>query len=133
MIVRGWLNSNQVVLLAPGAKGPADLRLLRTHGLQIQEAILTGESVPVEKRSEPVAGDAALGDRFCMAYSGTLVASGQGRGVVVARAGGAGGRIGAGGGRSSFPGTARRSAGTVPSALASAWGIARQKWRVTHS
>ena len=73
-----------VVLLEAGDKVPADLRLLQTHGLQVQEAILTGESVPVEKRTEPVAGDAALGDRFCMAFSGTLVASGQGKGVVVA-------------------------------------------------
>ncbi|HKI62991.1 MAG TPA: HAD-IC family P-type ATPase, partial [Burkholderiales bacterium] len=43
-----------VVLLEAGDKVPADLRLLRTHGLQVQEAILTGESVPVEKRPEPV-------------------------------------------------------------------------------
>ena len=73
-----------VVLLEAGDKVPAELRLLQTHGLQIQEAILTGESLPVEKRIEPVAGDAALGDRSCMAFSGTLVASGQGKGVVVA-------------------------------------------------
>jgi magnesium-transporting ATPase (P-type) len=73
-----------VVLLESGDKVPADLRLLEAHGLQVQEAILTGESVPVEKRPEPVAGDAALGDRFCMVFSGTLVASGQGKGVVVA-------------------------------------------------
>ena len=76
-----------IVLLEAGDKVPADLRLLQAHGLQVQEAILTGESVPVEKRPEPVAGDAALGDRFCMAFSGTLVASGQGRGVVVATGG----------------------------------------------
>jgi len=73
-----------IVLLEAGDKVPAELRLLQTHGLQIQEAILTGESLPVEKRTEPVAGDAALGDRSCMAFSGTLVASGQGKGVVVA-------------------------------------------------
>ena len=63
---------------------PADLRLLKVHGLQIQEAILTGESVAVEKRTDPVAADAALGDRTCMAFSGTTVTSGQGMGVVVA-------------------------------------------------
>ncbi|HEX6155978.1 MAG TPA: cation-transporting P-type ATPase [Burkholderiales bacterium] len=73
-----------VVLLEAGDKVPADLRLLETHGLQVQEAILTGESVAVEKRIEPLAADAALGDRFCLAFSGTLVAGGQGRGVVVA-------------------------------------------------
>lgn len=73
-----------VVLLEAGDKVPADLRLLRANGLQLQEAILTGESLPVEKRLEPVAGTAALGDQSCMAFSGTLVASGQGAGLVVA-------------------------------------------------
>lgn len=73
-----------IVLLEAGDKVPADLRLLETHGLQIQEAILTGESVAVEKRSKEVAAEAPLGDRFCMGFSGTTVASGQGLGVVVA-------------------------------------------------
>ena len=73
-----------IVLLEAGDKVPADLRLLVAHGMQIQEAILTGESVPVEKHSEPVAVDAPLGERSCMAFSGTLVTSGQGHGVVVA-------------------------------------------------
>jgi magnesium-transporting ATPase (P-type) len=73
-----------IVLLEAGDKVPADLRLLQSQGLQIQEAILTGESLAVEKQIDPVAAGAALGDRFCMAFSGTLVTSGQGRGVVVA-------------------------------------------------
>lgn len=73
-----------IVLLEAGDKVPADLRLLKTHGLQIQEAILTGESVPVEKHIEPGSFDAPLGDRSCIAFSGTLVTSGQGKGVVVA-------------------------------------------------
>ncbi len=73
-----------IVILEPGDKAPADIRLLRARGLQVQEAILTGESVPVEKEPSPVASDAPLGDRACMAFSGTLVTSGQGRGVVVA-------------------------------------------------
>jgi magnesium-transporting ATPase (P-type) len=60
------------------------LRLLQAHGLRIEEAILTGESLPVEKQTRPVSGQAALGDRTCLAFSGTLVAIGQGRGVVVA-------------------------------------------------
>jgi magnesium-transporting ATPase (P-type) len=72
-----------VVLLEAGDKVPADLRLLQAHGLQLQEAILTGESVPVEKRTGAVGESAALGDRFCMAYSGTLVTTGQAHGVVV--------------------------------------------------
>lgn len=71
-----------IVLLEPGDKVPADLRLITAHGLHIQEAILTGESVPVEKHIRPVAADVVLGDQSCMAFSGTLVASGQGRGVV---------------------------------------------------
>lgn len=73
-----------VVLLKSGDRVPADLRLFNTHGLQIQEAILTGESVPAEKNTRSVAADAALGDRSCMAFSGTLVTSGQAKGVVVA-------------------------------------------------
>jgi len=72
-----------VVLLEAGDKVPADLRLLTAHGMSVQEAILTGESVPVEKHTKPVAGDAALGDRSCMAFSGTLVTTGQGKGIVV--------------------------------------------------
>jgi len=73
-----------VVVLEPGDKVPADLRIFNAKGLQIQEAVLTGESVAVEKNSEPVTVDAVLGDRLCMVYSGTLVTSGQGHGVVVA-------------------------------------------------
>ncbi|MAT50363.1 MAG: carbonate dehydratase [Porticoccaceae bacterium] len=72
-----------IVLLEAGDKVPADLRLLSAHGMSVQEAILTGESVPVDKAARPVAGDAALGDRSCMAFSGTLVTAGQGKGVVV--------------------------------------------------
>jgi len=73
-----------IVLLEAGDKVPADLRLLRAHGLQIQEAILTGESLAVDKLTEPVGADVALGDRSCMAFSGTTVTGGQGQGVVVA-------------------------------------------------
>lgn len=73
-----------IVLLEAGDRVPADLRLLRARALLIDEALLTGESVAAEKAEEPVAAAAALGDRTCMAYSGTLVAAGQGSGVVVA-------------------------------------------------
>lgn len=73
-----------IVLIEAGDKVPADLRLLDVNGLQVQEAILTGESVPVEKHTRPVAVSAVLGDRACMAYSGTLVTRGMARGVVVA-------------------------------------------------
>ncbi len=72
-----------IVLLEAGDKVPADLRLLSAHGLSVQEAILTGESVSVEKHISPVAEIAPLGDRYCMAFSGTMVSTGQGKGVVV--------------------------------------------------
>ncbi len=73
-----------VVLLQSGDKVPADLRLFQVKGLQIQESVLTGESLTVEKTVEPVAKESVLGDRLCMAYSGTLVTHGQGSGVVAA-------------------------------------------------
>jgi magnesium-transporting ATPase (P-type) len=73
-----------LVVIEAGDRVPADLRLLRQRNLRIAEAALTGESVAVEKQVEPVAADSALGDRCCMAYSGTLVTGGQGMGVVVA-------------------------------------------------
>jgi P-type E1-E2 ATPase len=57
-----------IVFLEAGDKLPADLRLLKSHGLQIQESILTGESVAVEKQTKPVALDAPLGDRFCIGF-----------------------------------------------------------------
>ena len=72
-----------VVLIEAGDRVPADLRLIRSRGLQVQEAVLTGESVPVEKSPEPVPLDAPLGDRRGMAFSGTLVTAGQGTGLVV--------------------------------------------------
>lgn len=75
-----------IVLLEAGDKVPADLRLLHVNRLQVQEAILTGESVPAQKHTEAVRLDAPLGDRGCMAFSGTLVTCGQATGVVVATA-----------------------------------------------
>ncbi|HEB56757.1 MAG TPA: HAD family hydrolase, partial [Gammaproteobacteria bacterium] len=73
-----------IVLLQPGDKVPADLRLFQVKGLQIQESVLTGESMAVEKNTTPVARETAIGDRRCMAYSGTLVTHGQASGIVVA-------------------------------------------------
>ncbi|MBQ2263568.1 MAG: HAD-IC family P-type ATPase [Loktanella sp.] len=71
-----------LVLLEPGDKVPADLRLIEVRGLQVQEAILTGESIAVEKSTDAVPVIAPLGDRTGVAFSGTLVAAGTGRGVV---------------------------------------------------
>ena len=71
------------ILLEPGDRVPADIRLEKCHNLKIEEAILTGESEAVDKNPEPVEAEAALGDQTGMAFSGTMVATGTGRGVVV--------------------------------------------------
>ena len=73
-----------IILIEAGDRVPADARLIDAAALKVQEAILSGESVPVDKSVEPVARDAALGDRASMIYSGTLVVSGQGRAVATA-------------------------------------------------
>lgn len=75
-----------VVNLQSGDKVPADLRLVKVKELRVDEALLTGESLPVQKNMEPVKADAAIADRRCMAYSGTLVTYGTATGVVVATA-----------------------------------------------
>jgi calcium-translocating P-type ATPase len=77
------LEPGDIVLLEAGDKVPADLRVIEARGLAAQEAILTGESVPVEKGQTPVAADVALGDRRSMLWSGTLVTQGTARGLVV--------------------------------------------------
>ncbi|CAN5355316.1 cation-transporting P-type ATPase [soil metagenome] len=71
-------------LIEAGARVPADIRLIRARSLKIDESALTGESVPVDKTARHVAEAAALGERTCLAFSGTFVAGGQGAGVVVA-------------------------------------------------
>ena len=74
-----------VVLLEAGDRVPADMRLIHARSLRADEAILTGESVPVDKSGTgALAEDAALGDRHNMMFSGTLVTAGQATGVVVA-------------------------------------------------
>lgn len=73
-----------IVFLEAGNFVPADLRLLEAVNLKIDEAPLTGESVPVEKSATEVLGeDASLGDRINTAFSGTVVSYGRGKGVVV--------------------------------------------------
>lgn len=75
--------TGDVVRLESGMKVPADLRLLSAHGLEVNESLLTGESLPVQKDSAPqLAEEAVLGDRRNMAYAGTLVGRGRGMGVV---------------------------------------------------
>jgi magnesium-transporting ATPase (P-type) len=73
-----------IVALHPGDTVPADLRLIAVKDLQIEEAALTGESVPVEKALEQLLDDTPLGDRRNLAFAGTSVTYGRGRGVVVA-------------------------------------------------
>ncbi|MDQ0313598.1 cation-transporting P-type ATPase [Amorphus orientalis] len=73
-----------IVLLEAGDRVPADLRLIRARNLRIDEAALTGESVPVDKTTEAVDASAALGDRLDLAFSGTFVTAGSGIGVTVA-------------------------------------------------
>ena len=73
-----------VVLLEAGNYIPADVRLLEAVNLRVEEASLTGESVPVEKKADAsVAADAPLGDRVSMAFLGTMATFGRGRGLVV--------------------------------------------------
>ncbi|WP_298188503.1 cation-transporting P-type ATPase [uncultured Pseudomonas sp.] len=74
------------VILEAGDRVPADLRLLETRDLRLDEAALTGESLPVAKHPDAVAATNSLADRRCMAYSGTLVNAGSAAGVVVATA-----------------------------------------------
>jgi Ca2+-transporting ATPase len=74
-----------VVVLSTGDRIPADLRLIEAFNLRTDEASLTGESTPVEKATLVVGGaEVAIGDRKNMAYSGTTVAYGRGKGIAVA-------------------------------------------------
>ncbi|MDO6388739.1 cation-transporting P-type ATPase [Pontibacter sp. BT731] len=73
-----------IVLLQSGDKFPADVRLVRARDLKVDESALTGESVAVEKHTDPVAADDVLGDRFSMGFASTVVTYGQATGLVVA-------------------------------------------------
>jgi Ca2+-transporting ATPase len=92
-VIRGGLRESiparelvpgDIVVLEAGNFIPADLRLLQTYNLRVEEAALTGESVPVQKDSEiTLAEDSSLGDRKNSAFMGTLVSYGRGRALVV--------------------------------------------------
>lgn len=74
-----------IVLLESGKKIPADLRLLASHNLEVDESLLTGESVPVEKNHNVIhPQETILADRRNMVFTGTLVTKGRAKGVVVA-------------------------------------------------
>ncbi len=83
MLPADQLVPGDVVLLESGDKIPADLRLVEAKNLRTEEAALTGESVPAEKNTDTVPENSTVGDRACMAFSGTMVVSGRATGVVV--------------------------------------------------
>lgn len=72
-----------IVILEEGTKVPADMRLIEVFSLSVNEASLTGESVPANKSAADIDGNKQLGDQKNMAFSGTTIASGRAIGVVV--------------------------------------------------
>lgn len=78
------LVAGDLVVLSTGNAVPADVRLVETHGLSINESALSGEWMAVEKDVLPAKDDAPLVERTGMAYAGTLVSAGAGKGIVVA-------------------------------------------------
>ena len=84
MVSSEALAPGDVVVLREGAFVPADLRLTESFNLRVDESSLTGESEAVEKTTDPLPADATLADRLNMAYAGTVVTYGRGRGLVAA-------------------------------------------------
>src|SRR5215831_19253629 len=84
MVSAEELVPGDIVLLESGDRIPADVRLVEVKNLRTEEAALTGESVPIDKTTNAAPEKSTVGDREGMAFSGTLVASGRGTGVVVA-------------------------------------------------
>lgn len=72
-----------IVLLEAGDYIPGDLRIIESFNLKVEEASLTGESVPVDKNTAAVAADAALADRHNMGFMSTVVTYGRGKGIIV--------------------------------------------------
>lgn len=72
-----------IVKVEAGDRIPADMRLIQQKNLQVEEAALTGESVPSQKNTDAVNSDAVIGDRKSMVFSGTLVVSGTATAIVV--------------------------------------------------
>jgi cation-transporting P-type ATPase F len=80
----GELVPGDIVLLVSGDKVPADLRLIEVRNLQVNESALTGESIAIEKSIQPLDINTQLAERTNMAYAGTFVTFGTGKGLVVA-------------------------------------------------
>ncbi|MDF2572643.1 MAG: Calcium-transporting ATPase 1, partial [Sporomusa sp.] len=72
-----------IVLLEAGDYIPGDLRILESFNLKVQEASLTGESVPVDKSAEAIDADAALADRHNIGFMSTVVTYGRGKGIII--------------------------------------------------
>ena len=90
-VIRGGVESEiparelvpgDIAVLSVGDKVPADLRLIEAVNLRVDESALTGESVPSEKGIDPVSQDAPLAERLGVAYAGTIVSYGRGKGVI---------------------------------------------------
>ncbi|MDZ7718913.1 MAG: cation-transporting P-type ATPase [Balneolaceae bacterium] len=71
-----------IIVLESGDLVPADVRIIESNNLQVNESALTGESVPVQKKTEPVDSDSVLAEQSCKAFKGTVVTDGSGLGVV---------------------------------------------------
>jgi Ca2+-transporting ATPase len=91
VIMAGQLVPGDLVVFSTGDRIPADIRITHAAELEIDESNLTGEAEPVRKSVEPVApranpilGDIPVAERSCIAFMGTLVRSGHGRGIVIA-------------------------------------------------
>ncbi len=82
VIAAEQLVPGDIIDLEPGVRVPADARLLAAQGLQIDESLLTGESLPVDKRADWMGPAAALAERRNLAHAGTLVVRGRARAVV---------------------------------------------------
>lgn len=80
----GQLVPGDVVILAAGDRVPADLRLVHQREILADESMLTGESLPVSKHTEPLPADTVLAERLNMAYAGATIVAGQGSGLVIA-------------------------------------------------
>jgi P-type Ca2+ transporter type 2C len=73
-----------IILLEAGDKVSADARLFEALNLEVDEAMLTGESLPVSKMVDPLEGDLQIADRKNLVYGGTIITEGRGKAVVYA-------------------------------------------------
>jgi len=84
LIAATALVPGDLIVLEEGDTIPADARVIQSIGLRVAEAPLTGESTPVSKDADPLSGESGIGDQSNMVFSGTAIAAGRGRAIVVA-------------------------------------------------